>query len=148
MEKNHSCLTLGARPSPTRRLVPMFTAQIIALALVAATTLLTPSPASAQASDGPVTVVISISKRDGANASEARALADRIREMVRKQPGLRSEEMAANINPDNEPNFVHVMHWDSMKAWEGLFLSPHFAEATAKIARSISYSAVAFRPLP
>lgn len=122
----------------------------LAVALVLATTaLLTPSavPAQTAAGDGPVTVVISITKRAGASDSEAQAVAEKVREIVRNQPGLRSEEVAANINPDNEPTYVHLMHWDSMKAWEGLSLSPQYTEFATRLSKSIAYSASAFRPV-
>jgi heme-degrading monooxygenase HmoA len=94
-----------------------------------------------------VTVVIQISLAAGAKPDSANTAMADMRAMIKKQPGLLSEELLQNLNPANAPANVHVMRWASLKYWESVFTSPEFAKLNAAGAKNYTVSASAFKTL-
>ena len=108
-----------------------------------------PVPAAAAvavaATPDAITVVIQISLLPGAPQAQALAAMQDMRAMVKKQPGLLSEEFLQNLNPANTPTNVHVTRWAALKYWESVFTSAEFARLNAAGGKQYSVTASAFK---
>jgi heme-degrading monooxygenase HmoA len=104
-----------------------------------------PAPTAAAATPDAVTVVIQVSLLPGASQTQALASMQDMRAMVKKQPGLLSEEFLQNLNPANTPTNVHVTRWAAFKYWESVFTSAEFARLNAAGTKQYTVTASAFK---
>lgn len=91
-------------------------------------------------------MVTELSVSDRARAEEAVAAIRDSESFLKEQPGYRDGRLLENLKPSYMPSYVHITHWDSLKAWEGIYMSPKFLELASAGRLHYAVWASAFKP--
>ncbi len=125
-----------------KQLFLVMTAIVLSLSRVSYAATVTPL-------DDPNTVltVMQFTLKSGASRDELQKRMMRIRDFVRKQPGLIDNALMENRNHNAAPTFVGVSRWKSFKSWEAMWSSTEFKDLVSKVSEVGEMNPGTFAPI-
>lgn len=96
---------------------------------------------------GAVLTVMQFTARSDADIGQLRELMREMRDYQRTLPGHIDNAVFENRNPQQQPHFVGVARWASLKQWEVLWASDRFQDIVRRLGRSGTLTPGIFAPV-